>query len=54
MQNGFGEEEWPDGGKYCGRFLNGAREGKGKLTFADKAFYEGGFVKGEISGYGVY
>ena len=43
-----------DGGKYTGGFVNGARDGKGKLIFTDGAFYEGDFAKGEICGYGVY
>jgi hypothetical protein len=36
-------ESWPDGAKYEGHYIDGKKEGKGKLTFADGSFYEGEF-----------
>jgi len=36
-------ESWPDGAKYEGDYIDGKKEGKGKLTFADGSYYEGEF-----------
>jgi hypothetical protein len=33
-------ESWPDGAKYEGDYIDGKKEGKGKLTFADGSYYE--------------
>jgi len=45
-------ESWPDGAKYEGRYCDGKKHGKGKLTFADGSYYEGEFVGNEICGRG--
>lgn len=47
-------ESWPDGAKYEGEYIDGAKEGKGKLEFADGSWYEGEFVANEIEGEGIY
>ena len=45
-------EVWPDGARYEGKYKDGKKEGKGKLTFADGSYYEGEFMQNEISGMG--
>jgi hypothetical protein len=47
-------ESWPDGAKYEGDYIDGKKEGKVKLTFADGSYYEGEFKQNEICGYGNY
>ena len=47
-------ESWPDGAKYEGDYIDGKKEGKGKLTFADGSYYEGEFKQNEICGFGKY
>jgi hypothetical protein len=41
-----------DGAKYEGEYIDGKKEGKGKLTFADGSFYQGEFKSNEICGLG--
>jgi hypothetical protein len=36
-------ESWPDGARYEGKYIEGKKEGEGKLTFADGSYYEGEF-----------
>lgn len=38
---------------YEGEWINGNREGKGKLTFSDGSYYEGGFLN-KFHGEGTY
>jgi hypothetical protein len=45
-------EVWPDGAKYEGKYKEGKKDGKGKLTFADGSYYEGEFSTNEICGFG--
>ena len=45
-------ESWPDGAKYEGDYIDGKKEGKGKLTFADGSYYEGEFKENKRNGYG--
>ena len=40
--------------KYKGSMVDGIREGKGKLTWPGKSFYEGGFHAGLRHGFGLY
>ena len=47
-------ESWPDGAKYEGNYLDGKKEGQGKLTFADGSFYQGELRQNEICGMGRY
>ena len=47
-------ESWPDGARYDGIYVDGKKEGKGRLTFADGSYYEGEFHTNEISGFGNY
>ncbi len=32
-RQGFGVQEWPDGSRYEGEFVNGFKHGKGKYTW---------------------
>ena len=45
---------WPDNGEFTGSFLNGKKNGKGKMTFATGDKYTGEFFENEISGEGEY
>lgn len=51
-QNGTGTFRYPNGMKYTGRFVNGQREGAGKMFFADRRVYEGQFIHGRMHGQG--
>ena len=42
--------QFPSGLKYEGRFVNGKRDGKGKLTFSDGSTCEGGFENDVLKG----
>jgi 1-phosphatidylinositol-4-phosphate 5-kinase len=43
-----------DGRKYTGQFVDGLREGFGKLEFPYGASYEGQFFKDKMHGQGTY
>jgi hypothetical protein len=44
LPNGIGREYWKDGTKYEGDFTNGAKNGRGTLTFGiDNSVYNGFF-----------
>ena len=47
------EQEFSDGSKYIGDFVNGKMSGKGKYIWKDGSYYEGDFVDGNFQGYGV-
>lgn len=52
--SGKGKEYYPDGSVlYDGSYANDAREGKGRLNFADGSYYVGGFKAGYLSGQGT-
>ncbi len=51
---GYGKEVWPDGTVHEGFYINGKKNGKGKITFSDKAWYEGEFLDNSIHGNGFY
>lgn len=39
MQDGKGNEVWPDGSKYEGDYFEGKKHGYGKIHFADGSTY---------------
>lgn len=39
---------------YEGEFYKNEKHGKGKLTFNDGSYYEGYFIRGDPSGYGIH
>jgi hypothetical protein len=49
-QNGSGTFRYPNGSKYTGRFVNGMREGQGKLILQDGRVYEGPFTRNRMQG----
>uniref|UniRef100_UPI0037E8729E ankyrin repeat and MYND domain-containing protein 1 n=1 Tax=Semicossyphus pulcher TaxID=241346 RepID=UPI0037E8729E len=51
---GFGAQEWPDGSRYEGEFLNGLKHGKGRYTWRNGEYYEGSFYKDYKHGDGMY
>ncbi len=51
-QNGTGTYRYSQNVVYTGRFVNGIREGKGKLTLQNGSVYEGNFQRGRMSGEG--
>ncbi|HRI60261.1 MAG TPA: caspase family protein [Saprospiraceae bacterium] len=52
-QNGTGKYRYSTGAVYSGQFVNGNREGKGKLTFPNNNVYEGQFSRNRINGEGT-
>ncbi|KAL3047085.1 hypothetical protein OYC64_021333 [Pagothenia borchgrevinki] len=53
-RQGLGVQEWPDGSRYEGEFVNGFKHGNGKYTWRNGEFYEGSFYKDYRHGDGVY
>ncbi|XP_026861301.2 ankyrin repeat and MYND domain-containing protein 1 isoform X3 [Electrophorus electricus] len=54
QRNGRGIQEWPDGSKYEGEFVNGLKQGAGVFTWPNGEFYEGSFYKDYRHGCGTY
>ncbi|XP_062869401.1 ankyrin repeat and MYND domain-containing protein 1 isoform X2 [Trichomycterus rosablanca] len=53
-RNGAGVQEWPDGSKYEGEFLNGLKHGSGFFTWTNGESYKGSFYKDYRHGSGTY
>ncbi|XP_047230224.1 ankyrin repeat and MYND domain-containing protein 1 [Girardinichthys multiradiatus] len=53
-RQGFGVQEWPDGSKYEGEFLDSFKHGKGRYSWRNGECYEGFFYKDFKHGDGVY
>ncbi|XP_077440587.1 ankyrin repeat and MYND domain-containing protein 1-like [Vanacampus margaritifer] len=53
-RQGFGAQEFLDGSKYEGEFVNGLKHGKGRYTWKNEEFYEGSFYKDYRHGDGMY
>ncbi|XP_027882803.1 ankyrin repeat and MYND domain-containing protein 1 isoform X1 [Xiphophorus couchianus] len=53
-REGFGVQEWPDGSKYEGEFLDDFKHGKGRYSWKNGEFYEGFFYKDLKHGDGEY
>ncbi|XP_032381753.1 ankyrin repeat and MYND domain-containing protein 1 isoform X2 [Etheostoma spectabile] len=51
---GLGVQEWPDGSRYEGEYVNGFKHGRGKYTWKNGEFYEGSFYKDYRHGDGLY
>ncbi|XP_077440424.1 ankyrin repeat and MYND domain-containing protein 1-like isoform X3 [Vanacampus margaritifer] len=54
QRQGFGVQEFLDGSKYEGDFVNGLKHGKGRYTWKSGEFYEGFFYKDYRHGDGMY
>lgn len=54
IKQGIGTQEWPDGAKYSGDWVNGKSEGRGKFFHVNGDIYEGEFKNGSANGSGVY
>ncbi|MBV6440475.1 MAG: peptidase C14 caspase catalytic subunit p20 [Haliscomenobacteraceae bacterium CHB4] len=52
-QNGTGKYRYSTGAVYTGQFVNGNREGKGKLIFPNNNIYDGQFSRNRINGEGT-
>jgi hypothetical protein len=52
--NGQGTLFRNDGAKYTGQFVDGLREGFGKMEFRCGSSYEGQFLKDKYHGQGTY
>ncbi|XP_071403051.1 ankyrin repeat and MYND domain-containing protein 1 [Centroberyx affinis] len=50
----LGSQEWPDGARYEGEFMDGLKHGRGKYTWENGEHYEGSFYKDYRHGEGVY
>ncbi|XP_034736902.1 ankyrin repeat and MYND domain-containing protein 1 isoform X2 [Etheostoma cragini] len=53
-KKGLGVQEWPDGSRYEGEFVNGFKHGRGRYTWKNGEFYEGSFYKDYRHGDGLY
>ncbi|XP_048019884.1 ankyrin repeat and MYND domain-containing protein 1 isoform X1 [Megalobrama amblycephala] len=53
-RNGHGIQEWTDGCKYEGEFVNNLKHGTGVFTWANGEFYKGSFFKDYRHGKGMY
>ncbi|GAA6230276.1 ankyrin repeat and MYND domain-containing protein 1 isoform X1 [Lates japonicus] len=53
-REGRGVQEWPDGSRYEGEFVNGFKHGKGRYTWRNGEYYEGSFYKDYRHGDGLY
>lgn len=51
---GDGNEIWPDGAKFSGKYKKGKKEGKGLFIWGDGSKYKGDFHNNNIDGKGVY
>ncbi|KAI1889180.1 hypothetical protein AGOR_G00176420 [Albula goreensis] len=49
-----GVQEWPDGSRYEGEFMNGLKQGEGVFTWGNGELYEGSFFKDYRHGNGTY
>ncbi|KAM9797525.1 ankyrin repeat and MYND domain-containing protein 1 isoform 2-T2 [Syngnathus typhle] len=54
QRQGFGVQEFLDGSKYEGDFVDGLKHGKGRYSWQNGEFYEGSFYKDYRHGDGVY
>ncbi|XP_031589653.2 ankyrin repeat and MYND domain-containing protein 1 isoform X1 [Oreochromis aureus] len=54
ISEGIGVQEWPDGSKYEGEFVNGLKHGKGRYSWTNGEYYEGSFYKDYKHGDGLY
>ena len=54
VQEGYGEERWPDNSTYKGDFKKGYKWGHGELVWSDKARYIGEFKEGAFDGVGEF
>jgi len=52
MREGDGENEWPNGDRYKGQWLNDSPHGKGLMLRSSKETYQGLFEFGQYSGLG--
>ncbi|KAM9385759.1 ankyrin repeat and MYND domain-containing protein 1-like [Pholidichthys leucotaenia] len=51
---GGGVQEWYDGSRYEGEFVNGLKHGRGKYSWRNGEYYEGSFYKDYRHGGGVH
>lgn len=54
QRHGEGMMVYKDGGTYLGRYLDGKREGVGKITYATGDVYDGSWKEGMRDGRGIY
>ncbi|XP_028259760.1 ankyrin repeat and MYND domain-containing protein 1 [Parambassis ranga] len=53
-REGLGVQEWSDGSRYEGEFVNGFKHGKGRYSWSSGEVYEGSFYKDYRHGDGLY
>jgi len=47
-------EAYQNGSRYTGEKLNGLRNGKGRMDFAEGGFYEGQWLNNNMNGKGIF
>lgn len=53
-RNGYGMQEWPDGSKYEGEYINNLKHDTGVFTWPNGEFYKGSFFRDCRHGNGMY
>ncbi|KAK2835179.1 hypothetical protein Q5P01_015663 [Channa striata] len=53
-RQGLGVQEWSDGSRFEGEFVNGYKHGGGRYTWKNGEYYEGSFYKDYRHGNGLY
>ncbi|XP_067369143.1 ankyrin repeat and MYND domain-containing protein 1 [Channa argus] len=53
-REGFGVQDWSDGSRYEGDFVDGYKHGRGRYTWKNGEYYEGSFYKDYRHGDGIY
>ena len=43
-----------NGDEYCGTFVRGSRQGRGKYNWGDGSYYEGEWREDRMNGFGVF
>ena len=54
VRTGWGQQVWPDGGRYEGEWQSNRAHGKGKFWHSDGDIYEGDWKDDKANGYGLY
>ena len=54
LPHGYGKQQWEDGSKYDGEWIDGKAEGRGTFVYENGDVYNGSFKADKACGYGTY